>query len=150
MRREKVLLIEKHAYYRLRFAQALLSQEYDVVCYTSARNFDERIQCETPYLLILDMGEDGINPYDVCRHCQDFYPWMPILLTIDRKEPIEPLERRFAINQGATDILVKRVNQLEVLLQRVHDLLRPGTQVNQRALLSSYAAEVPPVSLEAP
>lgn len=143
MRREKVLLIEKHEYYRLRFAQAILSQGYEVVCYTSARDFDECIQRETPYLLILDMGQAGIDPYDICSHCQDFYPWMPILLTVERKEPIDPLERRRAINQGATDILVKRVNQLEVLVQRVHDLLRPGTQVNQRALLSSYLMEAP-------
>ncbi|WP_287128217.1 response regulator transcription factor [Candidatus Cyanaurora vandensis] len=145
MRREKVLLIEKHEYYRLRFAQGLASQGYEVVCYTSARDFDECIQRETPYLLMLDMGQNGINPYDICRHCQDFYPWMPILLTVERREPIEPLERRWAINQGATDILVKRVNQLEVLLQRVHDLLRPGTQVNQQALLSSHTVEAPAV-----
>jgi DNA-binding response OmpR family regulator len=143
MRREKILLIEKHEYYRARFAQALTSQNYDVAIFTSAAHYDERIQRETPYLMILDFGQDGINPYDICRHCQDFYPWMPILLTVERERPIEPLERRFAINNGATDLLVKRVNQLDVLVQRVHDLLRPGTQVNQRALLSSYAAQMP-------
>ena len=143
MRKEKILLIEKHDYYRLRFAQALMSQNYELACYRSARNFDERIQSETPYLVILDMGQDGINPYDLCHHCQDYYPWLPIILTVERQEPIEPLERRWAINHGATDLLVKRVNQLEVMLQRVNDLLRPGTQVNQRALLSSYSVEIP-------
>ncbi len=142
MRKEKILLIEKHEYYCLRFTQALISQDYDVVCYTSAQKFDEYIQRETPYLFILDMGQEQMNTYDICAHCQDFYPWLPIVLMVDRKEPIEPLERRWAINKGATDMMVKRVNQLEVLLQRVHDLLRPGTQVNQRALLNSYATDV--------
>ena len=143
MRREKILLIEKHDYYRSRFTQALMSQDYDVVGLASARNFDQRIQRETPYLLIMDFGQDGINPYDVCHHCQDFYPWIPILLTVERREPIDPLERHFAINQGATDLILKRVNQLEILLQRVHDLLRPGTKVNERALLSSYSLQTP-------
>ncbi|MGA7953321.1 MAG: response regulator [Gloeobacterales cyanobacterium] len=146
MQKEKILLIEGHDFYRTRFMQGLISQNYEVVCYRSAENFDHLVQQEAPYLVIADVTQLGLSEGNiegkncpVLEHCQAFYPWLPIVLMVERSEPIDPLERRWAVEQGAADFIVKRVDRMELLLQRIHDLLRPGTKINQRALLAAYA-----------
>ena len=146
MQKEKILLIEGHDFYRTRFMQGLVSQHYEVVCYRSAENFDQLVQREAPYLVIADVTQLGLDAANiegktclVLEHCQAFYPWLPIVLMVERSEPIDPLERRWAVEQGAADFIVKRVDRLELMLQRIHDLLRPGTKINQRALLAAYA-----------
>jgi CheY-like chemotaxis protein len=146
MQKEKILLIEGHDFYRTRFRQGLISQNYEVVCYRSAENFDQLVQREAPYLVMADVTQLGLDAGDiegktcpVLEHCQAFYPWLPIVLMAERSEPIDPLERRWAVEQGAVDFIVKRVDRMELMLQRVHDLLRPGTKLNRNALLAAYA-----------
>jgi CheY-like chemotaxis protein len=146
MQKEKILLIEGHDFYRTRFTQGLISQNYEVACYRSAENFDQLVQREAPYLVVADVMQLGLDACNIegktCRvleHCQAFYPWLPIVLMVERSEPIDPLERRWAVEQGAADFIAKRVDRMEIMLQRVHDLLRPGTKIDQRALLAAYA-----------
>lgn len=146
MQKEKILLIEGHDFYRIRFTQGLLSQNYEVASYPSAKDFDPMIQREAPYLVIADVAQMGLDACDIERktcpileHCQAFYPWLPIVLTVERSEPIDPLERRWAMQHGAADYIIKRIDRMELMLQRVNDLIRPGTKLDQQALLAAYA-----------
>ncbi len=146
MQKEKILLIEGHDFYRTRFTQGLISQNYEVASYLSARDFDQLVQREAPYLVIADVTQMGLDACDIeaktcpiLEHCQAFYPWLPIVLTVERSEPIDPLERRSAVQQGAADYIIKRIDRMELMLQRVNDLIRPGTKLDQQALLAAYA-----------
>jgi len=145
MRPEKIVLFEDHAFYRNRISTSLSSQGYAVACHNDLARLDDVIQQENPYLLIIGMPLEGSDPYLPTRYCQACYPWLPIIQLIDRSIAVEPLERLTALQQGCTDVLLKRVDRLEVLLQRVHDLLRPGTRVDRQALLRAYAGELPSV-----
>lgn len=142
MRSEKIVLFENHTFYSNRMRTGLVSQGYQVLCYSSLDHLDEVIQSEIPYLVIIGMQLEGTDPYLPTRYCQACYPWMPVVYLIDRGT-VEPLERMQALQQGCTDVLLKRVDRLEILLQRVHDLLRPGVSVDRRALLCAYAEELP-------
>jgi DNA-binding response OmpR family regulator len=126
MRSEKILLFENHTFYSNRIRTGLFSQGYQVLCHGDLERLDEIIQVEIPYLVIIGIQLEGTDPY-----------------LVDRNSPVEPLERMQALQQGCADILLKRVDRLEVLLQRVHDLLRPGSVVDRRALLRGYAEEIP-------
>jgi DNA-binding response OmpR family regulator len=145
MRPEKIVLFENHSFYRNRIYIGLVSQGYQVVCYADIAEIDDVIQRETPYLLIVGVPLEGTDPYLPTRFCQACYPWLPIIRLIDREEGVEPFERLVALQQGCTDVLPKRVERMEGLLQRVHDQLRPGTRVDRLALLRAYAEDVPSV-----
>ncbi len=144
MRSEKIVLIEDHAFYRNRIGTSLTSQGYIVAHHAQLDRLDEVIQLETPYLLIVGTLLTGSDPYLPMKYCQACYPWLPVLVLLERDQPIEPMERIAALQQGCTDLLLKRVDRLELLLQRVHDLLRPGSRVDRHALLTAYAQELPP------
>lgn len=143
MRSEKIVLFENHTFYSNRMRTGLISQGYQVSCHSAFDRLDETIQVEIPYLVIIGIQLAGTDPYLPTRYCQACYPWMPVLYLVDRSSPVEPLERVQALQQGCTDVLLKRVDRLEILLQRVHDLLRPGTRMDRRALLRAYAEELP-------
>lgn len=143
MRSEKILLFENHTFYSNRIRTGLFSQGYQVLCHGNLDRLDEIIQSEIPYLVIIGIQLEGTDPYLPTRYCQACYPWMPVVYLADRSSPVEPLERVQILQQGCTDVLLKRVDRLEILLQRVHDLLRPGTLVDRRALLRAYAEEMP-------
>ncbi len=58
-----------------------------------------------PDLLLIDMGMEVTNPYRFCQACQQDYPSLKIVLTVGEEKAISPAERRWAIHQGALDLL---------------------------------------------
>ena len=57
-----------------------------------------------PNLLLIDFDLD--NPYDICRWCRLYYPELKIVLISSNRKTISSTERKWAICQGANDLLV--------------------------------------------
>ncbi|WP_052128223.1 response regulator [Neosynechococcus sphagnicola] len=60
---------------------------------------------ELPQLLLIDISAQSINPYAFCRWCREQRPDLKIILTSANQKEISATERRWAIYQGAQDLL---------------------------------------------
>ncbi len=92
-----------------------------------------------PDLLILDLGTQRFNPYGLCRTCREDYPGLKLVLTAGTQTDVDPVERRWAIFQGAQDLLpgIQAANLITGVianLGRVLEML--GLKFNQEALMS--------------
>lgn len=58
-----------------------------------------------PDLLVADVEVLKPNPYEFCRWCRDYYPSLKIILISNSRTEIFSSEKRWAMNQGALDLL---------------------------------------------
>ena len=79
-----------------------LNSEVDLTTYL---NQHAQSSDEWPHLLLLDMTVLQPNPYSFCRWCRDTYPALKIILTSGTRISVPDSERKWAIHQGATDLL---------------------------------------------
>ncbi|WP_052055725.1 PstS family phosphate ABC transporter substrate-binding protein [Myxosarcina sp. GI1] len=63
----------------------------------------QKAKLDLPDLLLTDL--EIRNPYDLCRWCRRYYPQLKIVLTSNSQRSISPIERRWAIHQGADELL---------------------------------------------
>ncbi|MDX2273098.1 MAG: response regulator [Cyanobacteriota bacterium] len=56
-------------------------------------------------LMIVDMTTGLFNPYALCRESRTRFPQVPIVLTHQVQRQIEPAEQRWAIYQGAAEVV---------------------------------------------
>ena len=111
---------------------ALTSQTISVLQEPSNTDFCHIIETKDvgklPDLLLIDTGVTNLNPYNFCRSCREQHLNLKIILTNGTQNKVTSAERRWAIYQGAQDLLpgfqqgtlleegVARVNRvLEVL-----------------------------------
>lgn len=59
----------------------------------------------SPDLLVADITSGVFNPFALCRECRSQFPHLPLLLTHQVGRAIEAAERRWALYQGATDMI---------------------------------------------
>ncbi len=108
---------------------ALTSQDISVIGGSSnvqvSRILEELkvAQIGLPDLLLIDFDID--NPYDVCRWCRLYYPSLKIILISTNQKVISSTERRWAIYQGADDLMVgfKQQNLLSDVIAQVTRVL---------------------------
>ena len=95
---------------------------YSVMTANSGREALERIACELPDLVLLDVVMPEMSGYEVCRKIRE-NPTSGILPVI-MVTALDPAEERIkGLEAGADDFLTKPINQAE-LLARVKSLLR--------------------------
>lgn len=58
-----------------------------------------------PDLLLIDMGMTVTNPYRFCQLAQQDFPGLTIVITVGEERVITNAERRWALRQGAADLL---------------------------------------------
>ena len=80
-------------------------------------------QIGLPDLLLIDFDID--NPYNICRWCRLHYPSLKIILISTNQKVISSTERRWAIYQGADDLMVgfKQQNLLSDVIAQVTRVL---------------------------
>jgi len=85
---------------------------------------EEVVRTYEPAAVILDMKLVGANAYDLSGKWRALYSNLAIILLAERDTSIQPAEQRWAINRGATDLLVKHPAQVEALMLRANQLVR--------------------------
>lgn len=106
-----VLVVQKSNYDQKIWRQILESQGLTAITESPQANFRDFIRhsslsSETfPQLMILDMSIENLNPYEFCRWVQENYPSVKIILTNRDRKTISDIERRWATNQGAFELL---------------------------------------------
>lgn len=59
----------------------------------------------TPDILVVDITSGLFNPFALCRDCRHHFPHLPVILTHEVGRSIESAEKRWALYQGATDMV---------------------------------------------
>ncbi|NJK72779.1 MAG: response regulator [Synechococcaceae cyanobacterium SM2_3_60] len=94
------------------------------------------IATHSPKLVILDMTSGLFNPYALCRDVQARFPGIPIVLTCHEHRDIDPVERRWALQQGAAELMpaLSPHKGLVDSIKRVIQLAAAGLVFNATAL----------------
>jgi CheY-like chemotaxis protein len=86
-------------------------------------------------LMVVDMTTGLFNPYAFCRECQSKLPNIPVILTHHPRRHIEPAERRWAIYQGAADVIPGwQRPATSPLLERIYEAARWFLPIDTAAL----------------
>ncbi|MEN9202350.1 MAG: response regulator [Thermostichus sp. DG_1_6_bins_120] len=115
------------------------SQQHSVVLTAPRIDLLEVATAQPLDLMIVDMTTGLFNPYALCRDCRSQLPNTPVILTHPARRHIEPVERRWAIYQGATDIIPALVEAGDVLdaLRHIYAAVKWPLPIDTDAL---YAA----------
>ncbi len=121
-----ILVVEDSATQALRLQHVLESEGFETICSYSAEEALEEINRRLPDLLIVDYHLPGIQGDELCRqvHMDLTTRSIPILmLTADETQATE----LHGLESGADDFVSKSEDS-EILLLRVHNLLRKSTR----------------------
>ena len=106
-----VLVVQKSNSDHKIWRTILESQGLVVITESPQANFRDLIRHSSlsdetfPQLMILEMSIEHLNPYEFCRWVQENYPSVKIILTNPDRGTISDIERRWATNQGAFELL---------------------------------------------
>jgi phosphate transport system substrate-binding protein len=90
---------------------ALSSQQISVIWASIETSLDQvtgylkEAGTARPDLLLIDLEMPNLHAYDLCQWCRTYCPDVKIVLTDGAKEEISEAERRWALHQGAEDLL---------------------------------------------
>lgn len=113
-RQKTVLMIQSSECQGEIWYAALTSQKLSVIWKSADTNLAQMIAQikaagqSLPDLLLVDIAEiveHDQNPYAFCRWCHQHYSDLKIILTCGTRMQISPAERKWAIYQGAEDLL---------------------------------------------
>jgi phosphate transport system substrate-binding protein len=124
-----VLLLLETGYQAQIWRAALTSQNIVVLGSPSQNDISQVLQeleateIGLPDLLLTEL--ETRNPYDLCRWCRQNYPSLKIVLVSNTQETIPATERRWAIHQGADELLPKfqRSNLVSIAISQVERVL---------------------------
>nr|AZB71547.1 response regulator [Synechococcus elongatus PCC 11801] len=149
------LLVQVDSFQAKVWSAALASQSITVI--QEATNVDLGVMLEQmgaagltlPDLVIVDMASEGMNPFAFCRFCRNQYPNVKVLLTNSTQTQVTESEQRWAISQGAQDLLP--AFQTSSLLTDLITALGQTTQVLGLPILDQQALiQILPKLLETP
>ncbi|ERN42142.1 hypothetical protein KR51_00012360 [Rubidibacter lacunae KORDI 51-2] len=105
-----ILVIQKSDFQAQIWHAALVSQQFSVIRLPSQVDLNAWLSstppAKRPDLLAIEMTVAALaNPYAFCRWCRDRYPNTKVLLTSNDRDAIADVERRWAVSQGAIDLL---------------------------------------------
>lgn len=118
---KKILLVDDYAPTRKMYSQALADQNYQTIHAGNGEEALAKALLEQPDLILLDVMMPGIDGYETLAMIKENPNTHPIkvmiLIGVDR-----PLDRRLALEMGASGYLVKPV-RLEELNQEVRAVM---------------------------
>ncbi|RKP48193.1 response regulator transcription factor [Trinickia fusca] len=116
---QRLLLIEDDEKLATLMSEYLRHYGFDVTIANDGNTAVERVQNDTPDLVVLDVMLPGLNGVDVCKRIRTFSS-VPVLILTARGESHDQV---LGLEIGADDYVVKPVDP-PVLLARIRALLR--------------------------
>ncbi|MBW4518111.1 MAG: response regulator [Scytolyngbya sp. HA4215-MV1] len=141
-----VLMVQPTRLQGLIWQSVLKSQQISVIWETPDTNLIDNInllkeaELTLPDLLLVDVKVPDFNPYEFCRWCRENHPSVKVVLTDVSVKEISRYERRWAIYQGAADLLpgFQRENLVSSVASSVKRVLEvmDSYPLNNGALIS--------------
>lgn len=128
---KSVLLLQPLKFQAQVWTTALQSQQIEVIEEPAGISFSQlagqrdAIERANIGLLLVDLGAQHLNAFDVCRWYHDNYPDLKLILTAGLREKVLSTERRLALEQGAEDLFpgFQQDNILPAAIGRVRRIL---------------------------
>lgn len=128
---KSVLLLQPLKFQAQVWTTALQSQQIEVIEEPAGISFSQlagqrdAIERANIGLLLVDLGAQHLNAFDVCRWYHDNYPELKLILTSGLRKKVLSTERRLALEQGAEDLFpgFQQDNVLPAALGRVRRIL---------------------------
>lgn len=128
---KSVLLLQPIKFQAQVWKTALKSQQIDVIEEPDEINFSQlagqrdAIKRANIGLLLVDLGAQHLNAFDVCRWYHQNYPDLKLILTAGLRKKVLSTERRLALEQGAEDLFpgFQKNNILPAAMSRVRRIL---------------------------
>lgn len=119
----------------------LESQRHTVLLIPPQRDLLEVATAQPLDLMVVDMTTGLFNPYDFCRNCRDRLPNTPVILTHYPRRPIEPAERRWAIYQGAAEVIPGLAEASDIFdsLERIYKAAQWSFPIDAEALSATLS-----------
>ncbi|WP_299410257.1 PstS family phosphate ABC transporter substrate-binding protein [Acaryochloris sp. IP29b_bin.148] len=129
--RKSVLLLQPLKFQAQVWKTALQSQQFEVIEEPAEINFSQlagqrdAIERAKISLLLVDLGAQHLNAFDVCRWYHDHYPQLKLILTSGLRKKVLATERRLVQDQGAEDLFpgFQQDNILPAAIRRVRRIL---------------------------
>ncbi|MCF2970463.1 response regulator [Synechococcus sp. Nb3U1] len=114
----------------------LESQRHSVLLTSPHMNLLEVAKVQPLDLMVVDMTTGLFNPYAFCRDCHSQLPDTPVILTHHARRHIEPAERRWAIYQGAAEVIPGLAAASDILdsLDRIYKAAKWSLPIDTDAL----------------
>lgn len=128
---KSVLLLQPLKFQAQVWTTALQSQQIDVIEEPAEINFSQlagqrdAIERANIGLLLVDLGAQRLNAFDICRWYRQNYPDLKLILTAGLRKKVLITERRLALEQGAEDFFpgFQQDNILPAAISRVRRIL---------------------------
>ena len=128
---KSVLLLQPLKFQAQVWKTVLHSQQIDVIEEPAEINFSQlagqrdAIERASIGLLLVDLGAQHINAFDICQWYHQNYPDLKLVLTAGLRNKVLATERRLALEQGAEDFFpgFQQDNLLPAALTRVRRVL---------------------------
>ncbi|PZD71793.1 Glycogen accumulation regulator GarA [Acaryochloris thomasi RCC1774] len=150
--RKTILMLHSSALQSKVWQEVLTSQGVAVAHLNPSTNLSNLLthraaSQDLPDLLLLDMTGIRDNPYHFCRWCRDTYPQIKVVLMSGKRTEVSDSERKWAIHQGAIDLLAgfpepQLFNNLIVVTTKVKSVLQilDWPEIQQQKLLDALLA----------
>lgn len=114
----------------------LESQRHSVLLTSPHMDLLEVAKTQPLDLMVVDMTTGLFNPYAFCRDCHSQLPNTPVILTHHARRHIEPAERRWAIYQGAAEVIPGLAEASDILdsLDRIYKAAKWSLPIDTDAL----------------
>ncbi|MEN9225307.1 MAG: response regulator [Thermostichus sp. HHBFW_bins_43] len=114
----------------------LESQRHSVLLTSPHADLLEVATAQPLDLMVVDMTTGLFNPYAFCRDCHSQLPNTPVILTHHPRRHIEPAERRWAIYQGAAEVIPGLAEASDILdsLHRIYQAAKWSLPIDIEAL----------------
>ena len=129
--KQSVLLLQPLKFQAQVWKTALQSQQIDVIEEPAEINFSQlasqrdAIKRANIGLLLVDLGAQRLNAFDICRWYHQNYPDLKLILTAGLRKQVLATERRLAAEQGAADFFpgFQQDNLVPAAITRVRRIL---------------------------
>lgn len=128
---KSVLLLQPLKFQAQVWTTALQSQQIEVIeepvgiSFSQLAGQRDAIERANIGLLLVDLGAQHLNAFDICRWYHDNYPDLKLILTAGLRKKVLSTERRLALEQGAEDLFpgFQQDNILPAAIGRVRRIL---------------------------
>ncbi|WP_299493720.1 PstS family phosphate ABC transporter substrate-binding protein [Acaryochloris sp. IP29b_bin.137] len=128
---KSVLLLQPLKFQAQVWTTALQSQQIEVIEEPTEITFSrlagqrDAIERANIGLLLVDLGAQHLNAFDICRWYHENYPDLKLILTAGLRKKVLATERRLALEQGAEDFFpgFQQDNILPAAISRVKRIL---------------------------
>ena len=129
--KQSVLLLQPLKFQAQVWKTALQSQQIDVIEEPTEINFSQlasqrdAIERANIGLLLVDLGAQRLNAFDICRWYHQNHPDLKLILTAGLRKKVLSTERRLAAEQGAADFFpgFQQDNLVPAAIARVRRIL---------------------------